>query len=697
MEHSEKKTLTVKNLIYRAKNNEKHADSNYITLLKNVSCTFTSGNIYAIMGPSGSCKTTFLNTVCGYVPLSDLTSGSITYNGKERDESWFNEFGLVEQDDPQPKKVTVIDYIRSEYLYRVSSSISKQAIEDKIEEILKLLEIKRIANRNISVISGGERKRTMIAVELVCDANVLILDEPTSGLDSNLALKLVTRLKEYAVKKNKIVLFTVHQPGSGLFGIFENLLFFYKGALLYNGPISEVEKAFATMGLVNNTTLSISEFLFEVFSETNILENGEELSKITENLVISEEMKNQAVYAAANIKRGGYRLFAGGFSFRGLYLNFKELITNDFKYWPFGLKFVKDLVLLIFFFCVAGYAINEDVKKIKENRSNDLEIIMPEFSTVWQLWTWLFSIYTSALFSGSFIFQDIDTMSRRMKRKKYSIFTAICSGLLYNYPLFVLGLVLNYVVIRIVYRHHDLDTKVITPDVVFAVIYTFIMPIVQLFFSALSLNFFTYLLGVITKTYLVAFHSDNVIVDSMLGDPDQYLIVGQVEKKSFLLKRLVAFAYKTLDKGLFSVLFPYKHFVISKFSYYLDQMQKHKENSSKLNATLFGSLEQGDNETNDAFQKYFVAEAINAIYKMLTYIFLRFKGYDKKLLETLAKAKNLDEFFYGLKSEGIKKVMHLYLGKYFSMCYLGFTLILLLVLSTYIIHRRFAPELRYKL
>ncbi|KAI5150532.1 ATP-binding cassette, subfamily G (WHITE), member 2 [Enteropsectra breve] len=717
MEKSDKKTLTVTNFIYRAKNSAKHKTSEYITLLKNVSCTFTSGNIYAIMGPSGSCKTTFLNSIAGYIPLNDLTSGSITYNGKDRDESWLNEFGLVEQDDPQPKKVTVIDYIRSEYLYRVGGNVSKQAIEANIEEVLKLLEITRIANRDVSVVSGGERKRTMIAVELLSNANVLILDEPTSGLDSNLALKLVTRLKEYAVKQNKIVLLTVHQPGPGLFSTFDNLLFFYKGALLYNGPVSEVEQAFATMGLVNTTSLSISEFLFEVFSETNILKNGEELTKIREDLVKSEEIKNQTVYAAASIKKGGYRLFAGGFSFRGLYLNFKELISNDFKYWPCGMKFVKDLLLLALYFGMMSFYVYSNVKKSCDTEAPEskkdgntetsvhVKLTPPSFIFMIEMSIWVFWIFASILFSGSFLFHDTDTMKRRMKRKKYSVFTAICSGLLYNGPLFLLGLVLNFSIIKFIFMSYKLDTTIDISNIVFLVIYTLTLPIVQLFFSTLSVNFFIYLIATVTRLYFAAFHLYDHFIRNIFIDRNLYMLIKEpIDEKSPFLSKLAANAYKVVDMGFFSILFPYRHLAITKFTYILEQIKDNKTVTDKVAALLSAS----ENEDVGVNRKYKSIEdkrkdnAIPVLFSIFSnlkcYIFDSFKHcMEEELCQKVSNAKNVDEFFHILRSEGIKKLMFLYLGKYFSMIYMCVTLVLLLGLSALIINRRFAPEVRYKL
>ncbi|KAI5150891.1 ATP-binding cassette, subfamily G (WHITE), member 1 [Enteropsectra breve] len=686
--------LNVQNLIYRAKNK---ATQDYTTLLKNINCSFAPGNIYAIMGPSGSSKTTFLNTLAGYIPDQAQTSGRITYDGKERNGSWFDEFSFLEQDDPTPKKISVIDYIRNELSYRKKRG--NKINEAKIKEVLDILELTGIANRDISVISGGERKRTMVAVELACDSNILIFDEPTSGLDSNLALKLVTRLKEYAVNMNKIVLVTVHQPGPGLFSIFDNLLFFYKGTLLYNGPISEVEQAFASMGFVNSSTLSTAEFLFEVFSDTNILSNGEEMAKIKENLVISAEKKNRAVYDTADFKKGGYRLAAGGISPSDVFLNIKELFRNDLTYWPHGLKFVKDLLLTLLIFASLGNNVNANIQvRIKQSLEQRVYffVLLEMFSG--------FVLNVMLLFSGTFMDSDPESMRRGMKRKNYSVYSAICSGLLYNGPFFVIGLILSFAVTKYIYSRNELETALSTFEIASLIIYTVAVPIVQVFFSTLSINNFMYALAVASKLYFSQLHGYYFVVRAMFKDRRLYPFFGLITEESPLYLKLFSYAYNIMDKGILTALFPFKHISICQFLHLLSRIKNNAESLNDLKSAAISELSEisangalravGDYPSEDA------SDSLALVYKRLTSPEIKGRPpmeMEELLVEKVEKLQNLDEFFNAIRSEGIKKEMYLCLGKYFSMCYIGITLILLMALSANILKRRFAPDVRTKL
>jgi len=84
-------------------------------------------------------------------------------------------------------------------------------------------------------VSGGERKRASIGVELITDPNLIFLDEPTSGLDSFTAFVLISNLKALA-NKGKTVIFTIHQPSSDIFMMFDRLFILAQGKFIYQGP-----------------------------------------------------------------------------------------------------------------------------------------------------------------------------------------------------------------------------------------------------------------------------------------------------------------------------------------------------------------------------------------------------------------------------------------------------------------------------
>lgn len=105
-----------------------------------------------------------------------------------------------------------------------------------------------VGGNDIKGISGGEKKRTSIAFELISDPQVVFLDEPTSGLDSLTAYVIVWYTKKLASAKNKTVAMTIHQPSSEIFDLFDDLILMVAGRLVYQGPAADSVPHFAQMG-----------------------------------------------------------------------------------------------------------------------------------------------------------------------------------------------------------------------------------------------------------------------------------------------------------------------------------------------------------------------------------------------------------------------------------------------------------------
>eukprot|EP01126_Amoeba_proteus_P060968 TRINITY_DN8131_c0_g1_i21.p1 TRINITY_DN8131_c0_g1~~TRINITY_DN8131_c0_g1_i21.p1 ORF type:complete len:289 (-),score=55.51 TRINITY_DN8131_c0_g1_i21:12-878(-) len=105
-----------------------------------------------------------------------------------------------------------------------------------------------VGNPIIKGISGGERKRLCVAMELMTQPQLLFLDEPTSGLDSVSALSLCTRLKQIVDAGECTIICTIHQPQAKIFKLFDNLVLLAKGKIVYLGPANKVLKHFAAVG-----------------------------------------------------------------------------------------------------------------------------------------------------------------------------------------------------------------------------------------------------------------------------------------------------------------------------------------------------------------------------------------------------------------------------------------------------------------
>jgi ABC-type multidrug transport system ATPase subunit len=102
-----------------------------------------------------------------------------------------------------------------------------------------------VGGQQVKGISGGEKKRTSIAYELISDPQVLMLDEPTSGLDSLTSFVIVRYLSELARTRNKTIVMTIHQPNSEIFALFDKLILMVEGRLIYQGPAESATAYFS--------------------------------------------------------------------------------------------------------------------------------------------------------------------------------------------------------------------------------------------------------------------------------------------------------------------------------------------------------------------------------------------------------------------------------------------------------------------
>lgn len=196
-------------------------------LLENVSLTLVPSELVGLMGPSGAGKTTLMTTLNGYQPPSE---GRVLFNGQDLYAS-FDRFrlgiGYVPQDDILHGDLTVAEALYFTARLRLPGDTSDAEIQQRIDRVLAQLGIAHIRDSVIGtpmrkVVSGGERKRVNVAMELLNDPAVLFLDEPTSGLSSEDALSVMQNLRELA-REGRTILLTIHQPSREVFRLMDNL------------------------------------------------------------------------------------------------------------------------------------------------------------------------------------------------------------------------------------------------------------------------------------------------------------------------------------------------------------------------------------------------------------------------------------------------------------------------------------------
>ncbi|GAJ09466.1 unnamed protein product, partial [marine sediment metagenome] len=203
------------------------------------------GRLIGIMGASGAGKSTLLNVLNGtYVPSSGevLINGVNIHTEKEKIEGII---GHVSQDDLLIEELTVFQnlYFNAKLCF---NNYTEWELVDTVNKTLKnlgLFEIKdmKVGSPLNKKISGGQRKRLNIALELIREPPVLFLDEPTSGLSSRDSENILDLLKELALK-GKLVFVVIHQPASDLFKMFDKLIILDTGGwLIYNGdPVESI-------------------------------------------------------------------------------------------------------------------------------------------------------------------------------------------------------------------------------------------------------------------------------------------------------------------------------------------------------------------------------------------------------------------------------------------------------------------------
>ncbi|CAH8524416.1 unnamed protein product [Schistosoma turkestanicum] len=202
---------------------------------------FMPPGMNAIIGPTGSGKSTLLDVLAGRKNPSQLT-GYVLLNGQFLPNSVRRRLcGYVVQENIAVDTLTIRENITFSATLRLPRCTSARERDKKVSSVIEELGLTSVADRIIGTqftcggISGGERKRTCIGIELVNDPLVLFLDEPTTGLDSYTATTIIHTLKRLA-DSGRTVVFTIHQPKYSIYRLFDRLTIISDGQMIYHGP-----------------------------------------------------------------------------------------------------------------------------------------------------------------------------------------------------------------------------------------------------------------------------------------------------------------------------------------------------------------------------------------------------------------------------------------------------------------------------
>ncbi|KTG46182.1 hypothetical protein cypCar_00012521 [Cyprinus carpio] len=241
-------------------------------ILKDVSGIMNPG-MNAIMGPTGSGKTSLLDVIAGRKDPKGLKSGQVLVDNTTVTSDLRLCSAYVVQNDVLMGTLTVRENLafsanlrlsRKEY----SSADKKMRVDSVIQELgLKDCADTKIGTMFLRGISGGEKKRCSIGMELITSPSLMFLDEPTTGLDANTANSIMELLQKLS-KKGKTVIFSIHQPRYSIFSQFDHLTLMNKGEIIYAGAANKAITYFEDLGYKCEPFNNPADFFLDVTNGT---------------------------------------------------------------------------------------------------------------------------------------------------------------------------------------------------------------------------------------------------------------------------------------------------------------------------------------------------------------------------------------------------------------------------------------------
>ncbi|KAL1249214.1 hypothetical protein QQF64_020219 [Cirrhinus molitorella] len=243
----------------------------------------------AILGPTGSGKSSFLDVLAARKDPAGL-SGEVLIDGAPQPPNFKCLSGYVVQDDVVMGTLTVRENLRFSAALRLPKSICQREKDEKIERLIQELGLSKVADSRVGTqlirgVSGGERKRTSIGMELIFDPPVLFLDEPTTGLDASTANSVLMLLKRMANSGRTIIL-SIHQPRYSIYRLFDSLTLLVGGRLVYHGPAQDTLKYFSQIGYTCEAHNNPADFFLDVI-------NGDSTAVTLNKLYDSEELDQE--------------------------------------------------------------------------------------------------------------------------------------------------------------------------------------------------------------------------------------------------------------------------------------------------------------------------------------------------------------------------------------------------------------------
>ncbi|CAH0388183.1 unnamed protein product [Bemisia tabaci] len=232
-------------------------------ILKGVSGRFQSGELTAIMGPSGAGKSSLLNVLTGF--NTDGMIGSIYTSSRNADKCQRlnrKESCYIMQDDKLCPLFTVYETMKMAADLKLGTSLSEKAKVLVIEDVLETIGLQMCRHTKCGRLSGGQKKRLSIALELIDNPPVMFLDEPTTGLDSISAHQCISMLRGLA-RGGRTIVCTIHQPSASVYEMFDHVYVIADGLCVYQGSAINTVPYLRNLGLSCPQYHNPADFLLE--------------------------------------------------------------------------------------------------------------------------------------------------------------------------------------------------------------------------------------------------------------------------------------------------------------------------------------------------------------------------------------------------------------------------------------------------